>query len=177
MGRSRRRAGGAAGGGPDRPTPLIVVMGVMGSGKTAIGSALGRRLGCDFLDGDGCHPATNVAKVHRGEPLDDRDRAPWLAALRARLLAAQAERRPLAVACSALRAAHRPALGGGLANVVLVHLTGARWLIAARLAARCGHFMASSLLGSQLEALEPPDDAITVDVGPPVPAVVDAIVA
>ena len=97
------------------------------------------RLGARFVEGDAHHPPANVAKMARGEPLDDADRAPWLAAL----------------ACSALEADYRHILAAG-GEVVFVHLTGAEGLIAERLAARRDHDMPPSLLASQLRTLQPP---------------------
>ena len=58
---------------------ILVVMGVSGSGKTTIGLKLAAALGCAFVDGDDLHPQSNIDKMRRGEPLDDADRAPWLA--------------------------------------------------------------------------------------------------
>ena len=57
---------------------IAVVMGVSGSGKTTIGSAVAEKLGWTFLDGDDFHPPANVAKMAAGTPLTDEDRWPWL---------------------------------------------------------------------------------------------------
>ena len=40
----------------------FIVMGVSGSGKSLIGSALAKHFDADFFDGDDYHPADNVAK-------------------------------------------------------------------------------------------------------------------
>ena len=71
--------------------PLLVVMGVSGSGKSTVGAALAQRLGVPFADADDLHPAANIAKMTAGEALDDDDRGPgsrrsgrWLAATRGR---------------------------------------------------------------------------------------------
>jgi gluconate kinase len=61
---------------------VLVLMGVSGSGKTTIGQILARELGLSFYEGDLLHPPRNVAKMTRGEPLDDQDRAEWLHSLR-----------------------------------------------------------------------------------------------
>ena len=116
---------------------IVVVMGVSGSGKTTIGSRLARALGWLFLDADTLHSTAAIEAMRRGVPLDDETRAPWLAAVRARMELAEAGRESLVVACSALKAVYRETLGGGL-DVVWVYLKGDPALIDARLATRCG---------------------------------------
>lgn len=143
---------------------LVVVMGVSGSGKTTLGRALAAALGWDFADADDFHPASNVAKMRAGTPLDDADRAPWLALLRAEIERRLAADRPLVLACSALKRAYRAALRTDHPRARLIQLDGARELIARRLAERPGHFMPASLLDSQLAALETPTDAIRIDI-------------
>ena len=138
----------------------IVVMGVAGSGKSTLGAALATRLGAAFVDTDDLHPPANRAKMAAGTPLTDADRAPWLD-LVAEVLR---DRAPVVVACSALRRAYRDRLreAGG---VRFLHLAAPKEAIAARMAARRGHFMPASLLDSQYETLEPPgpDEALTLD--------------
>lgn len=103
-----------------------------------------------------------------GQPLDDGDRAPWLAAMAAGIGQWLGRERPTVLACSALKAAYRDVLAGGRAGVAFVHLTGEPDLIARRMAARTDHYMPPTLLPSQLAILEAPDDALTVaiDRGP-----------
>lgn len=137
-------------------------MGVSGSGKTTVGRLVAQRLGAAFLDADDFHPAANVAKMRAGTPLTDEDRAGWLDRLRAEIERARAGKRTLVLACSALRESYRERLRGADTDVVFAHLEGDRELIAARLAARSGHYMPASLLESQFAALEPPTDAINV---------------
>jgi carbohydrate kinase (thermoresistant glucokinase family) len=143
---------------------VIVVMGVSGAGKSAHGRALAAALGWDFADADDFHPPANIARMAAGQPLDDTDRAPWLAALRARIEQALAAERPLVLACSALKQAYRDALWADRPRMRLVYLEGSRDLLAARLAARAGHFMPPALLDSQLATLEAPSDAIRIDI-------------
>lgn len=156
-------------------SPVLVTMGVSGSGKTTVGKALARRLGLAFEDGDALHPASNIAKMKIGEPLDDLDRAPWLAAV-----AAWIEGRGEAggvVSCSALKRAYRDRLR--LPGVRFVYLEGDAALIGARMRKRKGHFYPPSLLQSQFDTLEPPapdEKAIVVSVDQSVSRVVDAIV-
>ena len=136
------------------PHPLVVVMGVSGSGKSTVGAALADALGVPFTDSDGLHPAANVAKMTQGIPLTDADREPWLDAVGARL--AEHTGTGLVVACSALRRAYRDRLRSHAPDVVFVHLHGEREVIARRQATRPGHFMPASLLDSQFATLEPP---------------------
>jgi len=153
-------------------------MGVAGSGKSTVGAALAAALGWRFVDADGHHAPENVAKMARGEPLTDADRWPWLDGLRSIIAAALAADEPLVLACSALKAAYRARLVGGDAHRIrFVHLTGTPQMLRARLAGRAGHFMRPGMLASQLAALEPPDDAVTVDASRPVDALVADIVS
>jgi gluconokinase len=155
---------GAVANPPNVPPPqAIVIMGVAGSGKTTIGQALARTLGWPFRDADEFHPAANFAKMSAGVPLTDTDRAPWLVAIRAHLEAGLVAGTRGVVSCSALKQAYRDALIFDPVRIRLVHLHGPREIIAARLAARTGHFMPPSLLDSQLAALEEPRDALRVD--------------
>ncbi len=135
-------------------TLRIVLMGVSGCGKSSVGASLARRTGAGYRDGDDLHPAANVARMAAGIPLTDEDRWPWLDAVAA-VLAGEA---PVIVGCSALKRIYRDrirAKAGGA--VTVVHLSGSRDLIAARMARRTGHYMPLSLLDSQFAALEPPD--------------------
>jgi gluconokinase len=154
----------------------LVVMGVAGSGKTTLARALAERLGLPFADADDYHPAANIAKMARGEPLDDGDRAPWLARL-ADLLGDHAGRTGLVLACSALKHAYRQQLQGSNTSVTFVYLEGSFEVIEQRLADRSGHFMTARMLRSQFEALEAPEDAIVVDVGLPTTAQVAHVIA
>jgi gluconokinase len=150
----------------------IVVMGVSGSGKSTVGVALAARLGVEFEDGDDLHPQANIAKMSAGIPLTDEDRWPWLDAVGDWL----ASRPDGVVACSALRRVYRDRIRARVPAAYVVHLAGAQETIAARQAARPGHFMPPSLLASQFATLEPlgADEAgITLDVALSVEALVD----
>lgn len=165
---------------PSRPatpsTPrVIVVMGVSGVGKTTVGSALAASLGWRFDDADAFHPPANVEKMRHGIPLDDADRAPWLAAMRDHLAAHLRASSPVVLACSALRQSYRDALvpAAAPAGVIrFVHLEAPPEVLRERLATRSGHFMPASLLASQLATLEPPSDAPRIDAAQPLPGVV-----
>jgi gluconokinase len=148
---------------------VVIVMGVAGSGKTTVGVALAAALGWRFVDADDLHPPESVAKMARGEALDDNDRAPWLALLRALIASTLAGGTSLVLACSALKASYRATLvGDDGARVRIVHLTASPALLRARLATRTGHYMKAAMLESQLATLEPPADALTLDASRPV---------
>lgn len=139
------------------PTPMVlVVMGVSGSGKSTVAALLAQRLGWAFADGDALHGPGNIAKMQAGLALEDADRTPWLAAIAAWIDRHLAEGRSGVIVCSALKRAYRDDLVRGRSCVRIVHLSGDRALIAARIAARLGHFMPAALLDSQFAALEPP---------------------
>jgi gluconokinase len=143
---------------------IVILMGVTGCGKTAVGEILARDCGWDFYDADDFHPAENVAKMNRGEPLDDTDRWPWLARLNALLLDGERQGKSLVLACSALKQVYRERLAQGCAAVRFVFLDGDIELIRARLGARRGHYMDPKLLDSQFAILERPEDALRLDV-------------
>lgn len=140
--------------GGEFPRPLALVMGVSGAGKSTIGTLLATTLGVAFADADEFHPAANVAKMSAGTPLTDDDRWPWLDAIGAWLAARGAAGG--VVTCSALKRAYRDRLRVACPALRLVHLEGNAALIAARQAARPGHFMPASLMASQFATLEPP---------------------
>jgi len=145
---------------------IVVVMGVTGSGKTAVGSALARELGWPFLDGDDFHPPANVAKMASGTPLVDADRWPWLDRLAEEVGAILARGGNAVLACSALKQVYRDRLvanANAPGDVRFVYLKGDFDTIAARLAARKHRYMPASLLASQFATLEEPADAIVVD--------------
>lgn len=156
---------------------VVVVMGVSGAGKSTVASLLAGRLGWDFIEGDGLHPAANVAKMAAGHPLTDEDREPWLAAVARWIDGELGAGRRGVITCSALRRSYRDRLRRP--EVLFVYLDVARTELEKRLARRTGHYMPASLLASQLAALEPPapdETAVTVAAGS-VEARVDAIVA
>ncbi|MEU7632131.1 gluconokinase [Nocardia sp. NPDC049220] len=134
-------------------TPVIVVMGVSGSGKSTVGARLAAALDVEYAEGDDFHPAANIAKMTAGTPLDDADRAPWLDAVAAWL--AQHADRGGVVSCSALKRIYRDRLRTSAPETFFLHLAAPKDELARRMTGRRGHFMPSSLLDSQLAALEP----------------------
>lgn len=157
---------------PDR-NPLVVVMGVSGSGKSTVGAALAQRLGVPFGDADDFHPPANIAKMTAGIALDDTDREPWLATI-GQWLHAQRSTGGV-VSCSALKRSYRDTLRRHAPDLVLLHLDGSHEVIARRQESRPGHFMPASLLASQFDTLEPlaaDEVGLTVDVDQPVDDIV-----
>jgi gluconokinase len=147
---------------------VVLLMGVTGSGKTTVGEKLASELGWTFSDADDFHPAANKAKMRAGIPLTDDDRWPWLLAVRQVIEQALRDSRGAIVACSALKAAYRDVLAGGLEPVRFVLLDGDPAVLKARLAQRRHEFMNPALLESQIDTLERPPNAIVIDIELPV---------
>lgn len=145
--------------------PILVIMGVAGTGKSTIAALLAGRLGWPFLEGDDLHPPANVAKMAAGHALVDDDRWPWLERIAEWIDARQEAGEPGIVTCSALRRSYRDVLRRD--GVVFVHLTGDREIVFDRLTRRQGHFMPTALFDSQwatLESLEDDEAHLIVDV-------------
>jgi gluconokinase len=158
--------------------PLIVAMGVSGSGKSTVGAALAQRLRVPFADADDFHPAANIAKMTAGHALDDHDRHPWLEAI-GEWLAAH-EQTGGVMSCSALKRRYRDQLRHHAPRTEFVHLHGTHEVITRRQASRPGHFMPASLLTSQfatLEPLQPDEHGVVIDVDLSIDAIVDQYVA
>jgi gluconokinase len=153
----------------------VLVMGVSGSGKSTVGKALADRMDWIFADADDYHPPANREKMSRGEPLTDEDRQPWLEKLHDLLTEHALEQKTLVLACSALKEKYRDILVGDLEGVALVFLRGDAQLIAERMRQR-EHFMPVSLLETQLATLEPPTNAIIVDIAQPLETMLEQVV-
>lgn len=149
-------------------------MGVSGSGKTVVGQTLATDLGWPFFDADDLHPEANVAKMAAGTPLTDADRWPWLDRVASEMALIEGRGENAVLACSALRQAYRDRISRA-GDVRFVHLAGDHDTIAARLATRSHRYMPPTLLASQFATLEPPRDAVVVDVRDPVPTLVAKI--
>ena len=151
----------------------LLIMGVSGCGKTSFGKALATHLGLQFFDGDDFHPASNVEKMRKGIPLSDEDRLPWLQTL-ANLISSHSES-GMVLACSALKQRYRAMFISANPSLQIIFLRGDYQLLWTRMQQR-QHFMPASLLQSQFDALEPPDQAIVLDVSLPLASLVDQTV-
>ena len=137
-------------------TAAYVVMGVSGCGKSKIGQGFAEAIGARFFDGDDLHPAENIAKMSRGEPLDDNDRGPWLDKVGEQLANSD---EPTVIACSALKRIYRERIRGKAGMpVTFLYLEGTHEVLSERMKHRDGHFMPVALLDSQLATLEPPGE-------------------
>jgi carbohydrate kinase (thermoresistant glucokinase family) len=145
-------------------------MGVSGCGKSSVGLQLAGALDVPFLEGDTYHSYANVAKMTAGVPLTDSDRADWLQALHQQIRDARLKDSGLVLSCSSLKRRYRDLLRSADPALRFAHLAGPRELIASRMAARKDHYMPTTLLDSQLAALEPLQDdeaGIVLDIGKP----------
>lgn len=146
---------------------MIIIFGVSGAGKTAVGKLLARELGWQFLEADDFHPAANIEKMHNGRPLTDEDRWPWLDRLREQIEQLLFAGENAVLACSALKRAYRNRLRVS-DEVKFVFLHGDYALIEKQLRSRRGHFMNAALLQSQFDDLQEPqadEHALTVALG------------
>lgn len=157
----------------------IIVMGVSGCGKSTLGKALAEAIGAEFIDGDDLHPASNIAKMAAGQPLDDTDRHPWLQTIGEKLADAAGADKALVIACSALQRRYRDQIRAAAPNTMFVHPHGSRIVLLERLSKRTGHFMPVSLLDTQLELLEllqPDEFGVQLDMRLPVAEQVEAAI-
>ena len=146
---------------------VAIIMGVSGSGKTTVAEHIAAQLGWVFQEGDTLHPPANVTKMASGQPLDDADRAPWLAIVAQWVEARLAAGQNGVITCSALKRSYREQIGLGKPGVTFVYLHGDRATLEAHVRSRHHEYMPATLLDSQLATLEEPvpdEHAITVDV-------------
>lgn len=159
-------------------SPIVVVMGVAGCGKTTVGRALAAQLGWSYRDADAFHSPANIAKMRASKPLDDGDRAPWLAAIAGWMDRCARLRAPAVIGCSALKRRYRDLLRDGRPQVWFVYLRARRDELERRLQTRTHAFMPASLVASQLEALEEPTPdeprTITLDASASVDAIAES---
>ena len=155
---------------------FFIMMGVSGCGKTSVGEALAKKLEWDFYDADDFHPPENVAKMASGTPLNDSDRAPWLAALHDLILTSLEADRPGVLACSALKESYRQQLLDSNPDVQVVYLKGSYDLIWSRMEKRTDHYMKPHMLKSQFDVLEESPNALTLDISMSVDDIVQTII-
>ena len=165
--------------------PLIVVMGVSGSGKSTVGDLIAEALSVPFVDGDSLHPMSNISKLCDGEPLTDADKWPWLAIVGETLADAE-QHGGMVIACSALKRQYRDAIRRAVPHVIFVLLEGPRELLEVRLASRPEHLFSTAQAARAaqlewqlaiLEPLEKQEHGVTIDVSPLLRVVVDEAVA
>ncbi|RWM90781.1 MAG: gluconokinase [Mesorhizobium sp.] len=162
-----------------RPAPAVVVMGVAGCGKSAVGEALAAALGDVFVEGDRLHPPENVARMASGEPLTDALREGWLDAIGRRIAGSVGDRQAVVAACSALKRSYRERLRGFSENIVFLYLEIDQATAKQRVGSRHGHFMPASLVDSQFATLEAPaadENALTIDATRPIADIVADVV-
>ncbi|WP_213993758.1 gluconokinase [Sodalis sp. dw_96] len=156
---------------------IFVLMGVSGSGKSVVASALARELSAAFLDGDFLHPRANIEKMAAGHALNDDDRAPWLAAINDAAFAMQRTNAVSIIVCSSLKKQYRDRLRVGNDNLSFIYLKGSFEVIEERMKARKGHFFKSEMLVTQFDTLEEPGadepDVFVVNIAQPVEKVID----
>lgn len=133
----------------------LVVMGVSGCGKTTVATAISKKFGWEFAEGDKLHPAANVAKMSAGHPLTDEDRWPWLDKIVEWIAEQDAQGKSTVTTCSALKRAYRDRLRKAPGRILFIHMVGSEELLAERMASRENHYMPPSLLPSQFATLEP----------------------
>ncbi len=153
----------------------VVVMGVSATGKTRVARGLADELGCEYIEGDSLHPQANIEKMEHGIPLTDDDRWPWLRAIADRVAAADRAGTSTVVTCSALKRSYRDVLREA-APLFFVELEAPFDVLEERMSHRTKHFMPTSLLRSQFDALEPLEDdeaGAVVDVTPPLDEVIE----
>jgi carbohydrate kinase (thermoresistant glucokinase family) len=156
---------------------IIYIMGVSGSGKTTIGKKLASRIGFPFFDGDEFHPPSNKEKMTAGSPLTDEDRKEWLMNMNA-LAKKQMKEDGAVFACSALKEKYRTILSSGITiPLYWVLLQGSFELIKKRMEERKDHFMPASLLSSQFDALQIPDNCIIIDISSSPDEIVEMIIS
>ncbi len=156
-------------------TRFFIVMGVSGCGKSSVGKSLAEKLEWNFYDADDFHPPANVQKMADGIPLNDSDRAPWLASLHDLISSSLKTDRPGVLACSALKERYRQQLMDGNDDVQLVYLKGSYDLIWSRMITRKEHYMKPHMLQSQFDTLEEPSNALIVDIAPSVDDILQEI--
>lgn len=156
---------------------VIYIMGVAGSGKTTIGQKLSATTGYAFYDADYFHPQENIDKMKAAQPLTDEDRWPWLDNIHS-FVSKQLQTCDIILACSALKELYRQRLSKGIETQCRwVYLNGSYQTILQRMQNRTGHYMPTTLLQSQFEALEVPENIIEIDIGMTTEKIVAEIIA
>jgi gluconokinase len=154
----------------------VVFMGVAGAGKSTLAEAVAKRVRGVLIEGDDFHPEASRQKMASGQPLTDEDRRGWLDAL-----IHEAARHPggAVLTCSALKRRYRDTLRAALPGIRFVYLDIDEELTRSRVASRPAHLFPATLVASQFEALEPPEnepDVLRLDAAQPLPVLVEQAV-
>ncbi len=155
---------------------IYLIMGVSGSGKTTVGQAFSQTVGYAFYDADNFHPPENIAKMSQGIPLNDSDRLPWLLAIKGVINKHQQLQKNAVITCSALKQSYRDLLQEDTTGIIWIYLKGTYETILKRIQQRSNHFMKETMLLSQFQALEEPENAMIIDINSPVEEIVEAII-
>lgn len=147
-------------------SPIYLVMGVSGSGKTTVGELLAKQIDLPFHDADDFHSQANKAKMAAGIPLTDDDRKDWLAEMASGISEWETSGGAV-LACSALKEAYRQVLQDGSQQPIRwIFLDGSRELLSERISSRKGHYMGVAMLDSQLTTLEKPAYGLHIELLP-----------
>lgn len=155
---------------------IYLIMGVSGAGKTTVGEALSHQVDCPFYDADEFHPPENIEKMSQGIPLTDRDRLPWLVAIKEVIDQHQQSQTDAVITCSALKQSYRNLLQKNTQDLIWIYLKGSYQQILKRLEKRSGHYMKPRMLLSQFNALEEPQNAIVIDINLSVSEITQTII-
>lgn len=139
-------------------------MGVAGCGKSTLAQQFAESHGLHYIEGDSFHPAANLQKMQTGMALNDADRQGWLRTLGQELQACPGG---AVLSCSALKRSYRDILRQCQPGLRFAFLDISPEESLARVRSRSGqHLFPPSLVQSQFDSLERPDDesdAITLD--------------
>lgn len=158
----------------------FILMGVSGSGKSRIAHIISHQLNIAFLDGDFLHPRDNITKMLNEEPLSDKDRQPWLQAVRESIFAMNNIQKVSVITCSALKKDYRDILCQGNTSVTFIYLKSSLKVTESRLQNRREHFFKSNMLKDQFAILEEPSsneesNVVEVDADAPLKEVVTTV--
>lgn len=145
----------------------LIVAGPSGSGKSVVAEAIAREMSLPLIDADDYHSREAVEQMKSGVPLSDAYRQNWAERIIGGMIAWRRRGESVIIACSCLRLRTRDRfrtyvnearMVGG--QVAIAWLDVRPEVLKQRLEKRekaQTHFFPASLLGSQLDAAEPPD--------------------
>lgn len=141
---------------------VIVVAGTCGTGKSTVGKLLEEHYKTSYLEGDDVHPQANIDKMANNIPLTDDDRWGWLKQIseQSTQLALQNPNKISVVSCSSLRKKYRDFIQAQSPDTQFryVFLYNDYDALIKRMQARQNHYMKASMVQSQFDALELPEE-------------------